>query len=144
MGDYSIKAAFEVDADPARVVEWLSTPTGIAGWWSDGVSGAASSVGDQFDVRFPTTDVVFQLVVAEATDNAVEWSVPASPPWWKGTAIHFDLEGNDSGGTSMLFAHRGFDPDDPIIAAITPAWVGFLNRLVEVAQTGRADPVVVN
>jgi hypothetical protein len=37
-----------------------------------------------------------------------------------------------------------FDADDPIIAAITPAWVRFLDNLMAVAVSGRANPAVVN
>ena len=145
MGDYAIRARFETDCQPADLLKWLSSTEGIAGWWSDTVSGSASSEGDAFHVRFPTTDVVFDLVVAETSHRAIEWSVPESPPWWRGTAIRFELGETENGsGTSLLFTHRGFEPDDPIIAVITPAWVGFLNNLVDVARTGKANPAVVN
>ena len=143
MGDYSIQARFEATCPRSDLSRWLTTAEGIAGWWSDTVSGSAGSKGDTFDVRFPTTDVVFSLSVTEVSDRSVEWHVPESPPWWKGTTIRFDLTDTDA-GCSMLFTHRGFDNDDPIIAVITPAWVGFLNNLVAVAQSGRANPAVVN
>lgn len=144
MGDYAVQARFEADCQPRDVMRWLTTPEGIAGWWSDTVKGEASSVGDSFHVEFPTTDVVFDLDVAELTDSAVTWSVPESPPWWKGTRIRFQVADSGDGRTSLLFTHSGFDPDDPIIAVITPAWVRFLDNLVEVAQTGNANPAVVN
>jgi hypothetical protein len=44
----------------------------------------------------------------------------------------------------MLFTHGGFNPDDPIIQAITPAWVRFLDNLVAVAESGKPNPAVVN
>lgn len=144
MGDYAIKARFDAQCPPADVMKWLSTTEGIAGWWSDSVTGSATSKGDVFHVTFPTTDVVFDLEIAEMTDSAVAWHVPESPPWWKGTTIRFELSQGEEGGTSLLFTHDGFDPEDPIIAVITPAWVGFLNNLVDVAQTGEAKPAVVN
>lgn len=140
MGDYAIQARFEA---PEDLMRWLVTPEGIAGWWSDTVNGSAGTEGDEFHVTFPTTDVVFDLVVTEVGDRSVEWSVPESPPWWKGTSIRFDVDETD-GGRTLLFTHSGFEPDDPIIAVITPAWVGFLNNLVDVARTGRANPAVVN
>ena len=145
MGDYAIKARFEADYPPADLRKWLISTEGITGWWSDSVSGSASSPGDEFHVRFPTTEVVFDLVVSETTDRAIEWGVPESPPWWRGTSIRFELGDTDNGsGTSLLFTHEGFDPGDPIIAVITPAWVGFLNNLIDVARTGKANPAVVN
>lgn len=144
MGDYAIKARLDAQCRPEDVMEWLSSPEGIAGWWSDSVTGSATSKGDVFHVTFPTTEVVFDLEVTEMTDSVVAWHVPDSPPWWKGTTIRFELGDGADGGTSLLFTHGGFDPDDPVIEVITPAWVGFLNNLVEVAETGKANPAVVH
>jgi hypothetical protein len=144
MSDYTIRARFEAACQQLDLVKWLTTPSGIAGWWSDSVSGEASSVGDRFRVRFPTTDVEFQLDVEKVTETFVAWHVPESPPWWQGTTIAFQLSEGESGGASLLFTHGGFEPDDPIIEVITPAWVRFLDNLVEVAETGRANPAVVN
>lgn len=144
MSDYSIRAQVEAACPPADVRKWLDNPEGIAGWWSDTVEGEAASQGDVFHVRFPTTPVVFDLEVAAASDSLVEWKVPDSPPWWKGTTIRFEMSPAEGGATEVLFSHRGFDADDPIIAVITPAWVRFLDNLVAVAESGRPDPAVVN
>lgn len=144
MGEYSIKAEFEAACRPVDVSRWLHTPQGIAGWWSDTVDGAAGSPGDHFHVTFPTSPVVFDLEVASADSNLVEWRIPENPPWWKGTTIRFELSETESGATQMLFTHGGFEPNDPIIAVITPAWVRFLDNLVAVAESGRPNPAVLN
>lgn len=144
MGDYAIQARFEAACAPGDVMRWLTSPEGIAAWWSDTVSGAAAGVGDRFRLRFPTTDVPFDIVVSESSGHLVEWEIPESPPWWRGTTVGFELDTTDSGGTSLLFTHRGFDSNDPIIAVITPAWVGFVQNLVAVAETGEPNPAVVN
>lgn len=144
MGDYSIKAQFEAACPPADVSRWLDSPEGIAGWWSDTVVGEAASPGDEFHVTFPTSPVVFDLEVTAAGEGMVEWRIPENPPWWKGTTIRFELSEGDDGTTQLLFTHRGFEPDDPIIAVITPAWVRFLDNLVAVAESGRPNPAVMN
>lgn len=145
MGTYAVQARFETKASRADVMRWITETDGIAGWWSDGVTGSASAQGDQFHVTFPTTDEVFDLVVTELSDRVVEWHVPESPPWWKGTTIRFELgDGDDGEGTSLLFTHRGFEPDDPVVAVITPAWVRFIDNLISVAEAGKAAPAVVN
>ncbi|HJQ77926.1 MAG TPA: SRPBCC domain-containing protein [Acidimicrobiia bacterium] len=143
MGDYAIKAQLSARCPQDEVRRWLDSPAGIAGWWSDRVEGAAASVGDRFRVSFPTTPVVFELVVEETSDQLIDWHVPESPPWWKGTHIVFELSSGD-GETTLLFTHRGFDPEDPIIQVITPAWVRFLDNLVAVAESGKPRPAVVN
>jgi glutaminase len=144
MGEYAIKAQFEVARPPQEVKRWLDKPEGIAGWWSDKVDGAASAPGDRFHVTFPTSPVVFDLDVISASDQLVEWRIDKNPPWWQGTTIRFELSENEDGQTRMLFIHQGFSPDDPIIQAITPAWVRFLDNLVTVAESGKPNPAVVN
>lgn len=143
MGGYAIKAQFEANCPLEGVMKWLNTQEGIAGWWSDKVEGSAGSPGDEFHVTFPTSQVVFDLEVREVSAHVVEWHVPENPPWWKGTTIRFELSKSDD-GTNMLFTHFGFDEDDPIIAVITPAWVRFLDNLVSVAGSGKANPAVAN
>jgi len=142
--DYAIRARFEAKSSPGDLMRWLDTPEGIAAWWSDTVEGAAGSVGDTFTVRFPSTSVPFELEVTRAEDASVEWKVPESPPWWKGTTIRFEVAPGEEGGANLLFVHEGFEPDDPIIAVITPAWVRFVDNLVQVAETGQPNPAVVN
>lgn len=144
MIDYAIQARFETTCPPSELMGWLTNVGRISGWWTDSVTGSAGAAGDVFHARFPTTDVVFDLEVTEASDGVVEWHVPESPPWWKGTTIRFEAGPDENGKTSFLFTHRGFAEDDPMIAAITPAWVRFLDRLVEVAESGQPNPVVVN
>ena len=143
MGDYTIKAQFEAACPPDAVLRWLDTASGIAGWWSDRVDGDASTVGSSFQVTFPTSPVVFDLEVTALGDDVVEWHIAQDPPWWRGTTIRFDLAAAD-GGASIVFTHGGFDPADPIIQVITPAWVRFLDNLVAVAQSGAPSPAVVN
>jgi len=144
MGDYEIRAQFEAALPRADVMRWLDNTSGIAGWWSDTVGGEASQTGQTFHVTFPSSPVVFDLEVTEVSESVVEWHIPESPPWWRGTTIRFDLSEPEDGKTIVLFTHRGFDADDPIIQAITPAWVRFLDNLVAVAVTGVPNPAVTN
>lgn len=142
--DYEIRAQFEAKCPPGDLKKWLGSPEGIAGWWSDHVRGEAAKKGDEFQVRFPTSPVGFELEVSEMSDDTVEWHVPESPPWWKGTTIGFRVSPGEDGGSTLLFTHGGFAADDPIIQMITPAWVRFVDNLVSVAESGKANPAVVN
>ncbi len=139
----SVRAQFESEMPVADLLRWLRTPQGIAAWWSDSVTGAASAVDDMFHVTFPTSPVVFDLRVTAADGSTVEWTVDENPPWWQGTTIRFDLTDTD-GGSEMMFTHGGFAAGDPIIPVITPAWVRFLDNLVEVARSGVPNPAVRN
>jgi hypothetical protein len=143
-GGYEIRAQFAAKCSPAELRKWLETAEGIAGWWSDDVRGPAGDKGDEFQVRFPSTPVPFELEVTEVSEEKVEWHVPESPPWWKGTTIAFEMSQGEEGGSTLVFIHGGFAPGDPIIQAITPAWVRFIDNLVAVAESGQANPAVVN
>ena len=143
MGDYAIRARFNAKTTPGEMTKWLKDTEGIAGWWSDTVEGSASAPGDEFTVRFPDTDVPFDLEVTESGSRVVEWHVPESPPWWQGTTIRFEISEVEA-GSSLLFTHAGFEPDDQIIPVITPAWVRFLDNLVSVAESGQPNPAVRN
>jgi hypothetical protein len=144
MSDYTIRARFEAQAAPADVKRWLDNAEGIAGWWSDKVIGSAGTVGDSFEVSFPSTPVAFGLDVMRMDDDTIEWHVPENPAWWKGSTIGFHLDAADGGGTSMLFAHAGFSEGDPIIEIITPAWIRYLDNLIAVAESGTPNPAVTN
>lgn len=144
MGDYAIKARLQVDCPPHEVKRWLDSAEGLAGWWSDTVVGDAATVGETIRVSFPTTPVPFDLVVSQLTDEVVEWQVPESPSWWKGTTIRFEMSEEGQGATAVRFTHGGFEPDDPIIEVITPAWVRFLDNLSQVASSGVPSPAVIN
>jgi hypothetical protein len=86
----------------------------------------------------------FELDVVAISGESVEWHIAENPPWWKGTTIGFDLSENEDGTTALLFTHRGFDAEDPIIQVITPAWVRFIDNLVAVAESGTANAAVKN
>jgi len=144
MGDYTIKAAFDINKAPGDVRQWLDNVEGIGGWWSDRTSGAAGAVGERFVVTFPDAPMPFELEVVAASAESIEWHIAENPPWWKGTTIAFDLGATEDGTTSLLFTHRGFDAEDPIIQVITPAWVRFLDNLVTVAESGIPDAAVKN
>jgi hypothetical protein len=141
--DYAIRAQFESESAADTVMDLLGSTDGISSWWSDSVSGSVSSVGDTFEVRFPTTPIPFELRVTECSGEAVEWVVDENPPWWKGTTIRFDVSNTES-GCQIMFTHEGFDAADPIIPVITPAWVHFVDNLVAVAGAGTPNPAVRN
>ena len=111
MGDYAIRGQFDATCAPADVKKWLDGSRGIAGWWSDKIEGSAGAVGDSFHVTFPTSPVVFDLQVTELSDDSVAWYIGENPPWWKNTTIRFDLTASETGGTTVMFTHSGFDPD---------------------------------
>lgn len=81
------------------------------------------------------------FAVAVDSDERVEWVTGIYPPWWAGTSIRWDLSDRpDAAGTRLLFSHRNYDPGNPVIAIVTPAWAQIVLRLKGFAETGQRQP----
>ena len=141
MGDYHILMQFDIDADRATVHKALSTQDGIRSWWSTRTDGPA---GDQLRVSFPDVPQPFEFSIAPNDEGRVEWVTGGFPPWWAGTSIRWDRADNpdrpDEPGTRLLFGHRDYHADNPVIPIVTPAWAQIILRLKGYAETGRPQP----
>lgn len=146
MGGYHVMMQFEVDAAPRAVRERLTSTEGISSWWSDVVTGSASALGDRFEVSFPDAPEPFEMEVGRADEGAVEWRVGTRPEWWMGTTVRVETEEGPTGpdSTLLMFSHRDFDPESPVIPIVTPVWAQVMARLKLVAETGGGGPLFVN
>jgi hypothetical protein len=71
----------------------------------------------------------------------VAWRVTTYPQWWAGTTIRWQVTSKeDAPGTRLLFTHEGFEPNDEMIAIVTPVWAQIILRLKSYAETGTPDP----
>jgi uncharacterized protein YndB with AHSA1/START domain len=142
MGDYHILMQFDLAADRATVHRALATEDGIRSWWSKRTDGPA--VGDrepQLRVSFPDVPQPFEFSVTRDDIERVEWVTGGFPPWWAGTTIRWDLSDHpDAAGTRLLFSHRDYAPDNPVIPIVTPAWAQIILRLKGYAETGAPQP----
>ena len=137
MGDYHILMQFDIDADNDAVQNALRTQDGIRAWWPTHTDGPS---GDQLRVSFPDTPQPFEFSVREELDRT-EWVTGGFPPWWAGTTVRWDVGPNPEGpGTRLLFSHRNYEPDNPVIPIVTPAWAQIIVRLKGYAETGRPQP----
>ena len=136
MGEYHVLMQFDIDADPGAVRRALTTEDGIASWWTN-----HCTLGDgRLESSFPDVPQPFEFTVRDA-DDRIEWVTGGFPPWWAGTTIRFDFSANPEGpGTRLMFSHRDYEPDNPVIPIITPAWAQILLRLKDYAETGTRQP----
>lgn len=136
MGDYSVLMQFDIDAEPDTVRKALGTQEGIASWWTT----HAELDGDRLRVAFPDTPQAFEFDVRNG-DGRLDWVTGAFPPWWAGTTIRWVVEPNpEKPGTRLHFAHRDYDPANPVIPIVTPAWAQIILRLKGYAETGTPQP----
>lgn len=136
MGDYNVLMQFDIDAEPDTVRKALGTQEGIASWWTTHTELDA----DRLRVAFPDTPQPFEFDVRNG-DGRLDWVTGAFPPWWEGTTIRWVVEPNpEKSGTRLHFAHRDYDPTNPVIPIITPAWAQIILRLKAYAETGTPQP----
>src|SRR5687768_8293154 len=127
---------FDIDAEPDTVRKGLTTNAGIASWWSTRTELEDRASSPQLRVSFPDVPQPFEFEVREA-EGRVEWVTGGFPPWWAGTTIRWDASPNPEGpGTRLQFTHGGYDPDNPVIPIVTPAWAQIILRLKGYAETG--------
>jgi len=141
MGGYHILMQFDIDAERGRVREALTRQEGIRSWWStrSELTGGADS---ELRVSFPDVPQPFEFAVRDGGADRVEWVTGGFPPWWAGTTVRWDLgdRDDDRPGTRLLFSHRDYDPDNPVIPIVTPAWAQIIVRLKQYAETGTSQP----
>ncbi len=113
-GSYRAEASYA--APPDALFDAFTTLDGIAGWWTEQVSGSAAE-GGELTLGFPNSDGPRVVLHVDRADRnrSIVWSVRAVPPlpaWeeWTGTRIVVRLEPGDDGGTRMEFEHEGLSP----------------------------------
>jgi hypothetical protein len=137
VGGYHILMQFDIDAERETVRQALGTEEGVRSWWSTRAEGPADGA---LRVSFPDMPQPFEFSVVEDGDR-IDWVTGAFPPWWAGTTVRFELGENPDGpGTRVLFSHRDYDADNPVIPVVTPAWAQILLRLKGYAETGEPQP----
>jgi uncharacterized protein YndB with AHSA1/START domain len=112
----SYHAQVEFTAPPEAVFDAFTTLDGLAGWWTEQVSGSGAE-GGELTLGFPNSDgprVVLHVDTAERPHSLV-WSVRAVPPlpaWeeWAHTRIVVRLRPGGDAGTTMEFEHEGLNP----------------------------------
>src|SRR6266508_6956736 len=136
VGDYHVLMQFDIDADPDNVRQALTTQEGIRAWWTT----HADLDDSRLETSFPDTTQPFEFTVRNG-DDRIEWVTGGFPPWWANTTIRFDVRPRPDGpGTRLLFSHRDYEPDNPVIPIITPAWAQILLRLKGYSETGERQP----
>ena len=127
-------------ADPAALIEALTTAKGIAAWWTDDVDYAG---GAETSMRlgFPVAPLPFELTVERVTDDNVVWrSTGAFPPHWADTTMSWTVA-PDGEGSTVSFTHDGWASDDGPFAGAAYTWAQLLGTLTGYAETGTEGPL---
>ncbi len=138
--DRSITLATDVDADPARVFEVLSTTQGQRAFWTADCDVSAG----QARFRFPQAPADLLTDVTTRPGKLVRMRVTAGFPFWEGSTWEWELASaaRAETGTGVLFRHYGFADGyaEIDLAHTAQTWALILQRLAGYLASGSPQP----
>ena len=132
-----------IKAQASKVFAAVSTPEGIAGWWTRDTTGSAGA-GGKITTRFQDTagkevaHMEFQLTKLDP-DKEVRWRFLVGPAEWIGTDITFELA-RSGDQTIVLFGHRNWKEAVEFTSHCSMKWATFLLSLRELLEKGQGRP----
>ncbi|MFD1931270.1 SRPBCC domain-containing protein [Nonomuraea mangrovi] len=137
-GDY--QKTIHVRAHPDKLFDALTTPSGLAAWWTD-VMGSGDTGGElrfSFDPPEPCVMHVDQVT----RPFSVQWTVTSCDflPDWVGTRPTFTITPVGGGASELRFRHQGLTQELECIELCTRGWDHFLESLRQYVEAGRGMP----
>ena len=122
---------------PRAVYLALSTPDGLAAWWTTQTSGDCK-VGGLIELRFGAGGIGMK-VLERVPDQRLVWEVVAGPGEWIGTTVHFDID-QEGDWTLLRFKHQGWKEPVDFMHHCSSKWAVFLLSLKSLLETGKGTP----
>jgi hypothetical protein len=145
MSDRNFTTRFTVDQSPQAVIAAINN---VRGWWSEGIEGESSKVGDRFthsvlDLHrcdIAVTEMVPGKKVAwRVLDNYFSFTKDATE--WKGTTIVFEIA-RIGDKTELTFTHVGLVPEYECYDICHDGWTTYIRSLRDLITTGKGEPNV--
>jgi hypothetical protein len=138
--DRSITLAVDVDADPSRVTEILSTTPGQRAFWTADCDVSA----ERARFGFAQAPVDLEAEVTTEPGKLVRMHVTSGFPFWENSTWEWELgpASRAGSGTSVLFRHYGFGAGYPEIdlGHTAQTWALILGRLQSYVASGAPQP----
>jgi hypothetical protein len=138
--DRSITLAVDVDAEPIRVSEILSSTEGQRAFWTSNCDVWT----DHARFGFAQAPVDLETTVTTTPGQLVRMRVTSGFPFWEGSTWEWELgeAGRTEKGTSVLFRHYGFAAGyaESDLGHTAQTWALILDRLARYIATGTPQP----
>ncbi|MGH8825875.1 MAG: hypothetical protein ACRDVN_15570 [Jiangellaceae bacterium] len=138
----SITLAVDIETDPDRVFEILTTTDGQRAFWTEDcdVSERRARFG------FPLTPIDLEVDVTAEPSKLVRMHVTSGFPFWDGSTWEWELghAARAETGTGVLFRHYGFGEGYPEadLGHTAQTWAGILDRLAKYAVSATPQPFI--
>ncbi len=126
-------------SSPDNVYGALTTRQGLAGWWTDGVSGDGAAVGDVVHFRFGERGFFDMKVLEAEPGKRLLWEVVDGPQEWVGTRVSWDLR-QEGAYTIVLLKQAGWKEPVEFMHHCSTKWAVFLLSLKALVETGEGAP----
>lgn len=127
-----------ITAPKDAVFRALTTPEGLAAWWTEDTTGDGAP-GGVLAFRFGPAGGFDMKVLEAAPAERVLWEVIDGPEEWIGTQIRWDLR-TAGDFTIVLFAHEGWREPVELMHHCSTKWATFLLSLKQLLETGTGAP----
>ena len=128
-----------VSASPTAVFDALTTPAGLAAWWTTDVQ-AEPREGSTAEFGFRKHAVFFKMQVELlAPGERVVWRCVDGHPEWVDTVVTFTLTPTTD-RTQLNLAHTGWASNEGILAKCSFDWARYLLSLMDYLETGVGRP----
>jgi uncharacterized protein YndB with AHSA1/START domain len=127
-----------ITAAQDRAYRALTTPEGLAAWWTEDTRGDADA-GGVIAFRFGSLGGFDMKVLDARPVERVLWEVIDGPEEWIGTQISFDLR-TEGEFTIVTFAHRDWREPNEFMHHCSTKWAIFLMSLKSYLETGTGTP----
>lgn len=125
-------------ASADEVYRALTTPEGLAGWWTDDTTGDGTPDG-VLAFRFGSLGGFDMKVLEARPTERVLWEVIDGPEEWIGTQIRWDMH-TEGEFTVIMFAHTGWREPVEFMHHCSTKWATFLMSLKSLVETGTGAP----
>ena len=132
-----------IKASPAQVYTALTSINGLAGWWTEEVSGNTHTGGTiKFLFRADNGDIKGSMtmqVEQSTSPDYLRWRCIDGPAEWIGTDITFELS-QQTDQTILLFGHRNWREAVEFTSHCSMKWATFLLSLRDYVEKGKGSP----
>jgi uncharacterized protein YndB with AHSA1/START domain len=129
---------FPIEASRTKVFSAVSTPVGLAAWWTKQSSGEPM-LGAEYELWFGP-DYDWRAVVAKCVpDTEFELELTRSMEDWQATRVGFHLKENN-GVTHVSFYHTGWPEVNDHFRGSNFCWALYLRLLKRYVEHGEVIP----
>jgi uncharacterized protein YndB with AHSA1/START domain len=129
---------FPIKASADRVYQAVSTPEGLARWWTKRSSGKREE-GTEYELWFGPNYDWRGKVTRTVEGREFEMQIAAGDPDWNGTRVGFCLE-DKNGKTWVRFYHKGWPSANEHYRISCHCWALYLRLLRRDLEHGEFVP----